>query len=165
MTYVELRRFASDCDNRIEDLKKRLAEEEDRKKKILKKLEETSEGAMKNDTVIGKYYYHPKSGALYHPQVYGTEFSAFDWETAIIYKGLFFIYHNQGTMGVVYSFNFQYSMSKRFLEDDCEEISKEEFIEKTKEVMDGILEFETSDIYLDGDGSTYEEIKPNKNRI
>ena len=165
MTYVELRRFASDCDNRIEDLKKKLAEEEDRKKKILKKMEETSEAAMKNDTVIGKYYYHPKSGALYHPQIYGTDFSAFDWETNIIYKGLVFYYHNQGTLGVVYSFNFQYSMGKNQLVENCVEISKEEFIEKTKEVMDGILEFESSDVYLDGDGSTYEEIKPNKNRI
>ena len=123
MTSVELEQYARNCDHKIEELKKQLAEEESRKERILEELRVTSETAMKNDTVIGKYYYHPQTGA------------------------------------------FQYVILKKQLEDNCEEISKEEFIEKTKEAMDGILELEASAIYLEGDGSTYEEIKPNKNRI
>ena len=144
----ELTKTLSKTEKEIDELYEKLEKAQNTKNFILKQLGQFEEGVRRNDQVIGKYYYCPKNKALYHPQIYGTEFSRFGWEEDhLIYRGFLIERHNQGTCGNAYTFNTQMPIHRNFLVEDCEEISKSEFIKRTIDLINEILTLETTDTY------------------
>lgn len=136
--------------------------------KLRRKQSKTVEEIKKNDPCMGKYYKRvDETITLYHPQEYGTRYSAFDWRNDIVYEGLYCTYTWIGTCGSSFHFDLQQSVHQENLLNDFVEITKEEFEEGVKNFMNDIMEFVKTDKFLPNDKELrkglYEPAKAKKN--
>ena len=152
----QLKREIADCNKVLDEKTSRLLALE-------VKMADSIDEVKKNDKYIGKYYKRvtDRTIQLYHPQEYGIHYCAFDWRSHIVYEGLYCTYRDCGTEGTEFKFGLQAPIAQDYLINDFVEITKEEFEEELKTLMNDVMDiFKTDTFYPNNDEARlYETVK------
>ena len=146
----------------IAEYNKVLDEKTSRLLELEVKMADSIDEVKKKDKYIGKYYKRVTDRTiLYHPQEYGSHYCAFDWRSHIVYEGLYCTYRDCGTEGTEFKFGLQAPIAQDYLVNDFVEITKEEFEEELKTLMNDVMDIFKTDTFYPNDKKAriYETVK------